>query len=224
MKLSSSLKIYSLYLIFFLFKQIHPMFITIQPKDSQCIYQEKQKTETFSVIYYISGEEEERNIVRIHDPKGEKIWEITSKSSSTFTTVAQMTGKYSFCIDNLSMGVFTVTFEFTEENKNKELITVQTIDNFQNALENINKKLDVMQFGIRSGAVRREKHSTITQSIQSKITWYTWVKVIFLILFSFFQIVMITSIFKNVKVVSKIEMGHSNKGGKDKDNEGTEFL
>ena len=81
-----------------------------------------------------------------------------------------------------------------------------------------------MQFGIRSGAVRREKHSTITQSIQSKITWYTWVKVIFLILFSFFQIVMITSIFKNVKVVSKIEMGHSNKGGKDKDNEGTEFL
>lgn len=224
MKLTSSLNICSIYLSFFLFKQIYPMFITIQPKDSQCIYQEKKKSETFSVIYYISGEEEERNIVRVQDPKGGEIWETQSKASSTFTTVTQIAGTYSFCIDNLSNGVFTVTFEFTEEDKNKELITVQTIDNFQNALETINKKLDVMQFGIRSGAVRREKHSTITKSIQSKITWYTWVKVIFLISFSFFQIVMITSIFKNVKVVSKIEMSHHNKGGKDKDNEGTEFL
>ncbi len=46
----------------------------------------------------------------------------------------------------------------------------------------------------------------VSTSITSKITFYTGVKIIFLVVFSLFQIMMLTSIFGNVKVVSKISV------------------
>ena len=204
-----------------LFK-IYSMFITINPKNTQCLSQIKQKSDNLNIIYYISGEEEKKNNARILDPDNKKLWETPGLTSSTFNVVAQKTGKYSFCVDNNSEKPLTVTFEFSENNPEKEMITISTIDNLNSALNDVSKKLDVMQFGIRNGAVRREKHSEITRSIQSKITWYTWLKVIFLVLFSVFQIMMVTSIFKNVKIVTKIEMG--NKGNRDNSKETTEFL
>lgn len=204
-----------------LFK-ISSMFITINPKNTQCLSQIKQKSDNLNIIYYISGEEEKKNNARILDPDNKKLWETPGLTSSTFNVVAQKTGKYSFCVDNNSEKPLTVTFEFSENNPEKEMITISTIDNLNSALNDVSKKLDVMQFGIRNGAVRREKHSEITRSIQSKITWYTWLKVIFLVLFSVFQIMMVTSIFKNVKIVTKIEMG--NKGNRDNSQETTEFL
>lgn len=204
-----------------LFK-ISSMFITINPKNTQCLSQIKQKSDNLNIIYYISGEEEKKNNARILDPDNKKLWETPGLTSSTFNVVAQKTGKYSFCVDNNSEKPLTVTFEFSENNPEKEMITISTIDNLNSALNDVSKKLDVMQFGIRNGAVRREKHSEITRSIQSKITWYTWLKVIFLVLFSVFQIMMVTSIFKNVKIVTKIEMG--NKGNRDNSKETTDFL
>ena len=204
-----------------LFK-ISSMFITINPKNTQCLSQIKQKSDNLNIIYYISGEEEKKNNARILDPDNKKLWETPGLTSSTFNVVAQKTGKYSFCVDNNSEKPLTVTFEFSENNPEKEMITISTIDNLNSALNDVSKKLDVMQFGIRNGAVRREKHSEITRSIQSKITWYTWLKVIFLFLFSVFQIMMVTSIFKNVKIVTKIEMG--NKGNRDNSTETTDFL
>ncbi len=204
-----------------LFK-ISSMFITINPKNTQCLSQIKQKSDNLNIIYYISGEEEKKNNARILDPDNKKLWETPGLTSSTFNVVAQKTGKYSFCVDNNSEKPLTVTFEFSENNPEKEMITISTIDNLNSALNDVSKKLDVMQFGIRNGAVRREKHSEITRSIQSKITWYTWLKVIFLVLFSVFQIMMVTSIFKNVKIVTKIEMG--NKGNRDNSTETTDFL
>ena len=204
-----------------LFK-ISSMFITINPKNTQCLSQIKQKSDNLNIIYYISGEEEKKNNARRLDPDNKKLWETPGLTSSTFNVVAQKTGKYSFCVDNNSEKPLTVTFEFSENNPEKEMITISTIDNLNSALNDVSKKLDVMQFGIRNGAVRREKHSEITRSIQSKITWYTWLKVIFLVLFSVFQIMMVTSIFKNVKIVTKIEMG--NKGNRDNSTETTDFL
>ena len=217
------MKTITLYCIFLAnIYKISSLFITINPKDTQCLSQSKQKSENLNIIYYISGEEEKRNIARILDPDNKKLWETPGLSSSTYSVLAQKTGKYSFCVDNLSEKPLTVTFEFSENNPEKEMITISTIDNLNSALNDVSKKLDVMQFGIRNGAVRREKHSEITRSIQSKITWYTWLKVIFLVLFSVFQIMMVTSIFKNVKIVTKIEMG--NKGNRDNSKETTDFL
>jgi hypothetical protein len=59
--------------------------------------------------------------------------------------------------------------------------------------------------------------------INSQINWYTTIKIIFLILFAVFQIYLITSVFKSVKIVSKIEMPKQFKG-KGVPNENTEFL
>ena len=80
--------------------------------------------------------------------------------------------------------------------------------------------MDMMQYSIRNGAVRREKHSEISNAIKNKITWYTSLKVLFLVMFSVFQIMMVTSIFNKVKIVNKISMNSS----KGKDKETSEFL
>lgn len=55
----------------------------------------------------------------------------------------------------------------------------------------------------------------VSENINNKITFYTFVKILFLVAFSVFQILMLTSIFSNVKVLNKIEINNSemtNKG------------
>lgn len=197
------------------------MFITINSNDIQCVSQTKHINDKFNLIFSMSGEEENNNIARVRDPDDKILWQTPGKSTSTFSTTVQKVGKYSFCVENYSTSVLTVTFEFPEEDEDKKMITVNTIENLNVAISDIAKKMDTMQFSIRNGAVRREKHSEIQNSIQSKITWYTSLKIIFLIIFSAFQIMMVTSIFKNIKIVSKISMNSASKG---KDKETSEFL
>lgn len=64
---------------------------------------------------------------------------------------------------------------------------------------------------MRNSAVRRNAHIEsniyiyiVSKMITGKITFYTAIKIIFLMIFSIFQILMLTSILGNVKVVSKI--------------------
>jgi hypothetical protein len=49
-------------------------------------------------------------------------------------------------------------------------------------------------------------NNIVSNTINGKITFYTFIKIGFLIVFSIFQILMLVSIFGNVKVVSKISV------------------
>ena len=199
---------------------VNAMFFTVNSNDIQCITQTKHINDKFNVIFSMSGEEENNNIAKLKDPDDKVLWQTPGKATSTFSTTAQKVGKYSFCVENYSRSILTVTFEFPEEDEGKKIITVNTIENLHFAIDDISKKMDMMQYSIRNGAVRREKHSEISNAIKNKITWYTSLKVLFLVMFSVFQIMMVTSIFNKVKIVNKISMNSS----KGKDKETSEFL
>jgi len=57
---------------------------------------------------------------------------------------------------------------------------------------------------MRNSAVRRNSHLGITQTVHSKISYYTLFKIVFLLLFSLIQVYILTSIFGGVKVVNTI--------------------
>jgi hypothetical protein len=59
--------------------------------------------------------------------------------------------------------------------------------------------------------VRKKAHFNIAESIRKKINLYAFIKIGFLILFSIFQLMMITSIFNNVKVVKQININSETK-------------
>ena len=86
------------------------------------------------------------------------------------------------------------------------MISIHTIENFVTVVDNLEKKLKKLQFNIRNSAVRKKAHFTIANDIRRKINIYAIVKIGFLILFSIFQLMMITSIFNNVKVVKQINI------------------
>ena len=86
------------------------------------------------------------------------------------------------------------------------MISIHTIENFVHVVDNLEKKLKKLQFNIRNSAVRKKAHFNIANNIRKKINIYAFVKIGFLILFSIFQLMMITSIFNNVKVVKQINI------------------
>ena len=83
----------------------------------------------------------------------------------------------------------------------------------------MNKKLNNIQFNIRNNAVRRGEHSKITQDIRYKISIYNYVKITFWILFSIFQICIVTTIFKDFQIVNKISINTKSEISKLKDTE-----
>ena len=189
--------------------KIKSMYFFVDNGQTECISQKKFTEENFRIIYYISGAKEEGNLITITTPSGKKIWEGTQKKHDKLSFKTHEEGYYKFCVKNRSNGKLTITFEFPEEIKESQVLSVKNINNFATAIDNILLKLNNIQFNIRNSAVRRGKHAQVTQKIMKKITMYTTIKIIFLILFSLFQICMVTSIFKDVKVVDKISINSS---------------
>jgi hypothetical protein len=189
--------------------KIKTMYFFVNNGETECITQKKFIDENFRIIYYISGAKEEGNKITINSPSGKKLWEGTQKKHDKLTFKTHEEGYYQFCVNNKSNGKLTITFEFPEEIKESQVLSVKNIKNFATAIDNILKKLNNIQFNIRNSAVRRIKHNQVTLEIMSKISLYTTLKIVFLILFSAFQICMVMSIFKDVKVVDKISINTS---------------
>jgi hypothetical protein len=76
--------------------------------------------------------------------------------------------------------------------------------------------MDIIASNVRNSSIRRQAHLEgnlllylVSNNLNSKITFYTVIKILFLIAFSIFQILMLTSIFGKVKVTSKIVVSDS---------------
>ena len=134
-------------------------------------------------------------------------------------------GEYKFCFENLAPTKVTLSFEFDYGTNDYGMISIKTIENFVHVVDNLEKKLKKLQFNIRNSAVRKKAHFNIANSIRNKINIYAFAKIGFLILFSIFQLMMITSIFNNVKVVKQININSETKPLKHgKNSETTDFL
>ena len=185
---------------------INSLYIYIDSKERKCLTDYRLANSSFDVVYYASGQEEENNIATIEDLKGNILSKVMNRKDHKFSYVPKTDGDLNFCFENLASSKITLNFEFDYGTNDYSMISIKTIENFVHVVDNLEKKLKKLQFNIRNSAVRKIAHFNIANSIRKKINIYAFIKIGFLILFSIFQLMMITSIFNNVKVVKKINI------------------
>jgi len=202
------MKLFFIYFILFLsfLTLINTLYIYVDPREKKCLTKYISYNASFDVVYYVSGQQEEQNMVTIEDEKGNIFDKVYNKKYHKFSYSPKKDGELSFCFGNLASTQVTLNLEFDFGTNDYSMISIRTIENFVSAVNNLEKKLKKLQFNIRNSAVRKRAHFKIANDIRRKINIYAIIKIGFLILFSIFQLMMITSIFNNVKVVKQINI------------------
>ena len=193
------------------FSLIKSLYIYVEPREKTCLTDFRFSNSSFDIIYYVSGQEEERNIATLEDQHGNLISKMMNRKNHKFSHKVNVEGEYKFCFENLAPTKVTLSFEFDYGTTDFGMISIKTIENFVHVVDSLEKKLKKLQFNIRNSAVRKKAHFNIAESIRKKINIYAFAKIGFLILFSIFQLMMITSIFTNVKVVKQININSETK-------------
>jgi len=216
---------FTLLIFLLLLNLIDSLYIYIDPREKKCLTEYRLANSSYDLVYYVSGQEEENNIATIEDNNGNIISKIMNKKNDKFSHKVQKDGELKFCFENLASSKVTLSFVFDYGTNDYSAISIKTIENFVYVVDNLEKKLKKLQFNIRNSAVRKKAHFNIADSIRKKINIYAIAKIGFLILFSIFQLMMITSIFNNVKVVKQINVNSENRPLKAKNiNETPDFL
>ena len=197
---------FALLVFLLLFNIIDSLYIYIDPREKKCLTEYRLANSSYDLIYYVSGQEEENNIATIEDNNGNIISKVMNKKNNRLSHRVQQDGELKFCFENLASSKVTLSFVFDYGTNEYSAISIKTIENFVTVVDNLEKKLKQLQFNIRNSAVRKKAHFNIADSIRKKINIYAIAKIGFLILFSIFQLMMITSIFNNVKVVKQINV------------------
>ena len=197
---------FTLLVFLLLFNIIDSLYIYIDPREKKCLTEYRLANSSYDLIYYVSGQEEESNIATIEDNNGNIISKVMNKKNNRLSHRVQQDGELKFCFENLASSKVTLSFVFDYGTNEYSAISIKTIENFVTVVDNLEKKLKQLQFNIRNSAVRKKAHFNIADSIRKKINIYAIAKIGFLILFSIFQLMMITSIFNNVKVVKQINV------------------
>ena len=216
---------FTLLIILLLLNLTDSLYIYIDPREKKCLTEYRLANSTYDLVYYVSGQEEESNIATIEENNGNVLYKIMNKKNHKFSHKIQKDGELKFCFENLASTKVTLSFEFDYGTDDYSVISIKTIENFVHVVDNLEKKLKKLQFNIRNSAVRKKAHFNIADSIRKKINIYAIAKIGFLILFSIFQLMMITSIFNNVKVVKQINVNSENRPLKSKNiNDTPDFL
>ena len=219
------MKVYYLIILFLSLNNIYSLYTNVDPYEKKCLTDYRMANSSFSVIYFVSGQEEEDNLATIEDNESNVLLKAQDYKNHSFNYVPENDGEFKFCFENTASTKVTLSFEFDYGFNDYSMISIHTIENFVNAVDNLEKKLKKLQFNIRNSAVRKKTHFTIAESIRKKINIYAFIKIGFLILFTVFQLMMITSIFSNVKVVKQINVNSETRPLKSKKpSETTDFL
>ena len=216
------MKIYFSLLIIFLslFTFTESLYIYVDYYERKCLSDYRMANSSFDIVYFVSGQEEEFNEATIEDDNGNIFYKLTNRKNAKLSHKPNKNGMLNFCFKNLATNRVTLSFEFDYGTNDYSMISIKTIEHFVQVVNNLEKKLKKLQFNIRNSAVRKKAHFNIANSIRKKINIYAFIKIGFLILFSIFQLMMITSIFNNVKVVKQININSETrplKSGKNKE-------
>ena len=166
--------------------------------------------EVFNLIYTISGEEEDRNIITVDDPdEFNMLRELDSVDNKVYL-FCEKDGYHKFCVENLASHQVTLSFYFGDENKNEKL-SIKNVEDFVESVSKLTNKVDMLKFNIGNTAIRKKTHFKVAEEIRNKINLYAIIKIVFLLFFSVHQIILITSIFNKVKIVKKLEINNEEK-------------
>ena len=189
---------------------INSLYLYIDTQEKVCVKKFKKSNEILNIIYSISGQEEDKNIITVDDPDNNNILRELDSNSNKIYLFTQIDGYYKFCVENLSAHQVTLSFFFGDENSNEKL-SIKNVENFVDGVSKLSKKIDKLKFNIGNSAIIKKTHFNIAENIRNKINICTIIKIIFLLFFSVIQIVLITSIFSKVKIIKKIEINSDEK-------------
>ena len=125
-----------------------------------------------------------------------------------FNLNATEEGYHLICIDTKTRRL-TISFHFNEDNLEDTAVTVNSIESLSTNVNFIAKQIEGIDKNVKSGGANRDIYAQIAAGIRTRISYCTVFKVLFLVIFSIFQIRMITSVVKRVKVVKKIDLSKS---------------
>ena len=131
----------SFLIILSLLTVINSLYIYIDPKEKQCLSDFRVANSSFDVVYYVSGQEEEKNTATIEDSNGNILSKIMNRKNHKFSYLPKEDGEFKFCFENLSQTKVTLSFEFDYGTNDYSMISIHTIENFVHVVDNLEKKL-----------------------------------------------------------------------------------
>jgi hypothetical protein len=113
-----------IFMILYSLSVVKSVFIVLDPFEKRCVYKDILHKATFTGNYFISGEQEDKNEVTIISPKNVILFRKENQKSGSFSVNTEMDGNYALCFKiNTSMHM-TVSFDFHDETKDEQLISV----------------------------------------------------------------------------------------------------
>lgn len=120
-------------------KYTNEIFFVLDAYEQRCISKQMTSGSTFAGVYFISGEKEEGNKVTIKNPFGQDIQTLDGHKNGSFNYLIEKEGTYSLCIETTSNLQLTASFEFYDEKKDEQLISVSNIN-----IKNVKKILKIL--------------------------------------------------------------------------------
>jgi len=115
---------FSIFNLLLFFKYIQSLFMVINPAENRCISRAMKKDEYFGGFYVSSGENEKGIRVYIINNLNDKLWELEGEQSGSFQMTIHNEGDYSLCVENKSGNQNIFSFEFSEENKDEQALSI----------------------------------------------------------------------------------------------------
>ena len=181
------------------------LYVFIEAKEKLCVKKYRKLNQVLHIIYSISGEEEDRNIITVDAPDDFNMFRELDSVSSKVHLFIEKEGYHKFCVENLSSHQVTLSFHFGDEHK-EEKLSIENVESFVDSVSKLKDKIDNLKFNIGNSVIRKKTHYNVAESIRKKINICTIIKIVFLLFFSALQLILITNIFNKVKVVKKVEI------------------
>jgi uncharacterized membrane protein len=191
-------------IIFTIISFCKSIYFVIKPNGVECFETPVHENTEFVGKYLFAGEVENRNKVEVLDDKDNVIWSEDNKIGSVFKINEIKSTFHKICFHNKDKKMITVTIELYDEGAPLKLVSAKNVNDMNNNIHEMRKKVDIIHHDLRNFAVRRNAHIDISNLMISKIKSFTFLKIAFLIFFSIIQVFVITNIFKSKKVVNKI--------------------
>ena len=144
-------------LLLFIEKAIS-MFIVLEPSEIRCIIKKMKTSRVLKGRFYVTGESETSNIAYILDTKGQKWWEVKNQSQGDFNVAITVEGEYSLCFESKFNRYLTVSFNFYDGKEENNLISAQSIQDMNQNVHELRKKVDIIHNDMRNSVIRRTGH------------------------------------------------------------------
>ncbi len=106
-------------------EKTNQIYFVLDPYEIRCMSKMIMANSTFSGSYYATGEYEQMNLATIKNSNNEIIWRDEHHNSASFNLLVEKEGIHTLCIQCLSDKQLNISFDFHDEKKKKEPLSVR---------------------------------------------------------------------------------------------------